>query len=139
MELKQRRSDVNKMLAKRIGVGDRGGFSLIELIFAICFLGIGLLGVATVFPMGTRFVNAAKVTSSGVAFAREKIEELQSAPANSTLLVEGQYSDSEGVFTRDWTVTDDTPMAGMKRLLVITAWETPQGTRRVALETYIFR
>jgi type II secretory pathway pseudopilin PulG len=130
---------VNKMLAKRIGVGDRGGFSLIELIFAICFLGIGLLGVATVFPTGTRFVNAAKVTSSGVAFAREKMEELQSASVDSPLLVEGSYSDSEGVFTRDWQVVDNNPMAGMKRLLVTVSWETSQATRRVALETYIFR
>ena len=130
---------MKQMPAKRIGVGDRGGFSLIELIFAICFLGIGLLGVATIFPMGTRFVNAAKVTSSGVAFAREKMEELQSASVENPLLVEGQYTDSEGVFTRDWTVTDDEPMTGMKRLLVIASWETPQGTRRVALETYVFR
>ena len=130
---------MSKTLRKRIGAGGREGFSLIELIVAICFLAIGLLGIATVFPMGTRFVNAAKVTSSGVAFAREKMEELQSADADSPLLVEGQYSDEEGVFTREWTVIDDTPMTGMKRLTVIASWETPQGTRRVELETYIFR
>lgn len=130
---------MSKMLKTRLRIGDRTGFSLIELIFAICFLGVGLLGIATVFPMGTRFVNAAKVTSSGVAFAREKMEELQSATAESPLLAAGTYSDSEGVFTRTWTVTDGTPMAGMKRLVVTTSWDTAQGERSVSLETYVFR
>lgn len=129
---------MSRIFSKRMGKG-RGGFSLVELIFAILFLGIGLLGIATVFPLGTRFVNAAKVTSSGVAFAREKMEELQSSSSTSPLLIAGSYSDSEGAFTRQWTVTDNTPMAGMKRLEVVASWETPQGTRQVELETYIFR
>ncbi len=126
-------------LRKRFDHKGRAGFSLIELIFAMVFLAIGLLGVATVFPLGTRFVNSAKINTTAVALSKEKLEELQASPSGSASLVQGSYSDSTGVYTRNWTVVDGTPMAGMKGLTVSTSWETSKGTRDVVLETYIFR
>jgi type IV pilus assembly protein PilV len=118
--------------------GERG-FSLVELLFAMILLSIGLLGVASVFPLGTRFVSAGKITSTAVALAGEKMEELQSMPANSLSLNEGTYSDDVAPYTRSWTITDDTPMTGMKHIQVSTSWESPQGTRQVTLDTYVFR
>ena len=129
---------VYRLLKKRIPAPGSKGFSLIELIFALVFLGIGLLGVAAVFPLGTRFVNSSKITSTAVAFSREKIEELQTLSLSNPYLTEGSYSDEQGPYNRAWTVTDDTPMAGMKKIQVITSWESPQGTRQVALDTYVF-
>ena len=116
-----------------------GGFSLVELIFAMVLLAIGLLGVAAVFPLGTRFVSAGKITSTAAALSAEKMEELQSLPADDAQLQEGSYSDEVTPYSRTWTITDDVPMAGMKQLQVTTSWESPQGTRNVTLDTYVFR
>ena len=128
-----------KMLKKRVQVPGSKGFSLLELLFALVFLGIGLLGVAAVFPLGTRFVNASKITSTAVALAREKMEELQSLPTLSPALQQGSYSDEQGPYQRSWTITDGTPMANVKKLQVTTTWDSPQGTRHVTLDCYHFR
>jgi prepilin-type N-terminal cleavage/methylation domain-containing protein len=114
------------------------GFSLIELLVALVFMGIGLLGVAAVFPLGTRFVNSSKITSTAIALSREKIEELEIASSVSPSMAQGSYSDTQGPFQRDWTITDDTPMSTMKRIQVTTSWDSPQGRRQVTLDTYVF-
>ncbi len=118
---------------------DGKGFSLIELIFAMVLLSVGLLGIAAVFPLGTRFVSAGKVTSTAVALAGEKMEELESLPLDSPSLQAGSYSDQIDPYTRSWTIADDTPMLGVKHLQVTTSWQSPRGTRQVTLETYVFR
>lgn len=127
-----------KFLRKRTRVPGTKGFSLIELLFALVFLGIGLLGVAAVFPLGTRFVNSSKITSTAVALSREKIEELQTMPYTSPSLAEGSYSDEQGPYQRSWTVTDSMPLATMKKIQVTTSWDSPQGRRHVILDTYVF-
>ena len=127
-----------KLLKKRIRTPGSRGFSLIELLFALVFLGIGLLGVAAVFPLGTRFVNSSKITSMAVALSREKIEELQTMSFTSPYLTEGTYSDEQGPYQRSWTVTDNTPLATMKKIEVMTSWDSPQGRRQVILDTYVF-
>jgi prepilin-type N-terminal cleavage/methylation domain-containing protein len=125
-----------KQLANRRG---ERGFSLVELLFAMVLLSIGLLGVASIFPLGTRFVSAGKITSTAVALASEKMEELQSMPANSLSLNEGSYSEDVSPYTRSWVITDDSPIVGMKQIRVTTSWDSPQGTRQVTLDTYVFR
>lgn len=129
---------MKKLLKKRVRLRGSRGFSLIELLFALVFLAIGLLGVAAVFPLGTRFVNSSKIMSTAVAFSREKIEELQTLPLSSPYMTEGTYSDEQGPYQRSWTVTDNAPLAGMKKIQVTTSWESPQGTRNVTLDTYVF-
>jgi len=123
---------------QRGAAAGRRGFSLVELIVAIVFLAIGLLGVAAVFPLGTRSVNQAKLTSAAVALAAAKMEELESAPRGSPALAAGTYTDTRGVFTREWVIQDDVPIQGMKRVRVRTTWQGPRGARQVELETYIF-
>jgi prepilin-type N-terminal cleavage/methylation domain-containing protein len=126
-------------LIRRSKVRCAAGFSLLELVFAMVLLSIGLLGIAAVFPLGTRFVNQGKITSTAVALSSEKMEELQSLPSTSLSLQAGTYSDEISPYRRSWTITDDQPMAGMKHFVVTTSWDTDKGTREVTLETYAFR
>lgn len=126
-------------LMRRFKIRGSSGFSLLELVFAMVLLSIGLLGVASIFPLGTRFVNSGKITSTAVAFASEKMEELQSLPGDSAELQAGTYSDEITPYKRNWSIVDDMPIAGMKHLQVTTSWDTSRGTRQVTLETYVFR
>lgn len=126
-------------LTRRLKIKGSSGFSLLELVFAMVLLSIGLLGVASVFPLGTRFVNQGKITSTAVALASEKMEELQSLPGDSSDLQAGTYSDEITPYKRNWSIVDDVPIAGMKHIQVTTLWKTSRGTRQVTLETYVFR
>jgi Tfp pilus assembly protein PilV len=102
-------------------------------------LSIGLLGVASIFPLGTRFVNSGKITSTAVALANEKMEELQALPGDSLDLQAGTYSDEITPYKRNWSIVDDMPIAGMKHIQVTASWKASRGTRQVTLETYVFR
>jgi hypothetical protein len=102
-------------------------------------LSVGLMAAAAVMPLGARFVNSGKITSEAVALASEKMEELQSLPANSVYLVEGSYSDTVAPYQRSWTITDDMPVPGMMRFEVTTSWESTDGTRYVTLDTFAYR
>ncbi|HYQ90374.1 MAG TPA: hypothetical protein VEU09_12200, partial [Candidatus Binatia bacterium] len=62
---------------KRAGGSEAGGFSLIEVVFALTFLAVGILAVASMIPAGTRGVTQSRVLTSGLMSAQVKLEELK--------------------------------------------------------------
>lgn len=113
------------------------GFSLIEVVFALTFLAVGILAVAAMIPAGTRGVSQSRVITSGLMAAQVKIEELRGTPY--TALTPGTFSDTTSVFTRTWTVTDSIPMSGCKRIQVTSRWTDVRGTQSTALTSYVTR
>jgi Tfp pilus assembly protein PilV len=113
------------------------GFSLIEVIFALTFLAVGILAVAAMIPAGTRGVTQSRVITSGLMAAQVKMEELRGT--NFTILFPGTYSDTTSVFTRTWVVTDSVPMAGCKRIQVTSRWTDNHGNQTTALTSYVTR
>jgi len=111
------------------------GFSLIEVIFALTFLAVGIMAVAAMIPAGTQGVTQSRVLTSGLMASQVKLEELKGTPYAS--LVPGTYSDTTSVFTRTWTVTDSIPMAGCKRLDVTATWASSHGTQTAQLVSYV--
>src|SRR5512142_704193 len=97
---------------KRARMGRRGrrgrtpteGFSLIEILFAVTFLAIGILAVASMIPAGTRGVTQSRALTSGLMAAQVKLEDLKGTAFTS--LTPGTYSDSTTWYHRTWTVTD---------------------------------
>jgi Tfp pilus assembly protein PilV len=121
----------------RPGARSGAGFSLIEVIFALTFLAVGILAVAAMIPAGTRGVTQSRVLTSGLMASQVKLEELKGTPYAS--LVPGTFSDTTSVFTRTWTVTDSIPMAGCKRLDVTAQWTDSHGTQTAQLVSYVSR
>jgi len=120
------------------GTGTGGaGFSLIEVIFALTFLAVGILAVAAMIPAGTRGVTQSRILTSGLMASQVKLEELKGTPY--TALVPGTFSDTTSVFTRTWTVTDSIPMAGCKRLDVTAQSTDSHGTQTAQLVSYVSR
>ena len=103
------------MTRKSIGVkgrqvgGDKG-FSLLEVLFALTFLAVGIMAVASMIPAGTRGVSQSRVLTTGLMATQVKMEELKGTPFQS--LAPGTFTDTTSVFTRTWTVTDSVPMVG---------------------------
>jgi Tfp pilus assembly protein PilV len=126
---------VEERSAPREGGG--AGFSLIEVIFALTFLAVGILAVAAMIPAGTRGVTQSRVITSGVMAAQVKMEQLRGTAFTS--LTPGTFSDTTSVFTRTWTVTDSVPMAGCKRIQVTSSWTDNHGAESTLLTSYVTR
>lgn len=124
--------------ARRYGRrGQAGGFSLLEVLFALTFLAVGIMAVAAMIPAGTRGVSQSRILTSGLMAATVKMEELKSTPFLS--LAPGTFTDTTSVFTRTWTVTDSIPMAGCKKITVTTQWVDSHGTQSTMLNSYVSR
>ncbi|KPJ60786.1 MAG: hypothetical protein AMJ46_04765 [Latescibacteria bacterium DG_63] len=114
-----------------------GGFSMVELLVALVFLGIGIMAVAALFPLATKNVNDGKLITAALGRAQEKLEELEEAGFSSALLASGTYADSSGHYVRSWTVQDSIPVPGNKRVSVWVSWPSAHGRDSVNLATYI--
>lgn len=122
---------------RRPRAGDGAGFSLIEVMFALTFLAVGILAVAAMIPAGTRGISESRTITSGLMAAQLKLEQLRGTPYSS--LVAGSQTDSVSVFTRSWTVTDSIPTAGCKRVRVTAAWTDARGAQSTTLTSYVTR
>ncbi len=113
----------------------QGGFSLIEVVFALTFLAIGILAVASMIPAGTRGVTQSRVLTSGLMAAQVKMEDLKGK--DFTTLTAGTFTDTTSVFTRTWVITDSIPMAGCKKIDVTSRWTDSHGTQSTQLVSYV--
>jgi len=112
-----------------------GGFSLVEVVFALTFLAIGILAVASMIPAGTRGVTQSRVLTSGLMAAQVKMEDLKGKDFNT--LAAGTFTDTTSVFTRTWVITDSIPMAGCKKIDVTSRWNDSHGAQTAQLVSYV--
>jgi prepilin-type N-terminal cleavage/methylation domain-containing protein len=119
------------------------GFSLVELMVAITFFGVLMLGFLTVFPLGFRTVQKGEKLTIATSLAQDEIERLKTLPVNDPDLVAGTHVDStnpiNGVYTRTWTVTDDAPIAGMTTISMAIAYSDNGIPRTIQIATYLTR
>jgi len=117
------------------------GFTLVELLVAIVLLGVGILALASLFPLSSHNVSQAGMNTKATAYVQEKIENLQNLTYNDPDLSEGTHSDTlnpiERIFTRTWTVTDDSPFSGCKYVRITVSWPDRGVTRSVQSVTII--
>ena len=118
-------------------VGGDKGFSLLEVLFALTFLAVGIMAVASMIPAGTRGVSQSRVLTTGLMATQVKMEELKGTPFQS--LAAGTFTDTTSVFTRTWTVADSVPMAGCKKLTVTSQWTDSHGNQSTVLTSYVSR
>jgi len=139
-------------ISKKKSLKHQSGFTLIEVLVGITILTIGLLGVAKmqISAMQGNFMSSS--TSTALALAQEKMEELMTqsythadladsntgndAPATNlmpiTSITDIDHSDTvsiynQGTFSRIWNIADH-PLSGedvptMKSITVIVTWE----------------
>jgi prepilin-type N-terminal cleavage/methylation domain-containing protein len=78
--LKVRQYDINHAGA---ALPDRRGFTLIELLIGMTILTFGLLGIATMFPMGYLVVHDAGKLTMTLTGTRQILEDVRSVPFQS--------------------------------------------------------
>lgn len=117
------------------------GVGLIEIIVAILIFGIGISAALKTLPLSSRATSRAQNITKATNLAQEKIEELMGSRFSSADLTAGSHSDPdnpiERIFTRTWTVTDDSPVADMKSISVDVTYDSGSKDNSVQLTTYL--
>lgn len=120
---------------------DQRALTLVELLVVCVIIGIAFLGLAGIFPLGMKNLNQSRMRTVATDLAQEKMEELLKMRTTDADLAAGAHDDPDNpvrtTFNRSWTVTDDTPVAGMKKVVVRVTYPRGQDVRDVEVETYI--
>jgi prepilin-type N-terminal cleavage/methylation domain-containing protein len=115
----------------------RGGFSLIELMIASLILTVGVAALIYCISYSLQKSREPYNRSVAMDLAQQKLEELRNE--DYSLLASGHdvnaqgaqisidpYGQPGGMFTRQWVVQEDTPMAGTKTVGVTVSWQAMQ-------------
>ncbi len=113
------------------------GYSLVETMVAMGVLGIGLLAVAQIVPAANRGLTQAQMRTNAVEAAQSRVDALRTMPYDAAGLTAGTYTESDGSYTLSWTITDNLPVVGTKRVIMQASWTAPNGIRSANLITYI--
>lgn len=117
------------------------GMTLVELLVVCVIVGIAFMGLVGIFPLGMRNLNQSKMRTVATDLAQQKMEELLGLRPTEADLAAGSHDDPDNpvktTFNRYWTVTDDTPMIGMKKIVVRVTYQHGTTTRDVQIETYM--
>jgi len=126
-------------------VSEEKGFSLVEMMVAVCIMAIAFAGLAT---MEIACINGNSIASNvtmGITLAQDKMEELNSVDYNDPRVADVNPSNNGdlrnatnidfsetgideqgnpgGMYNRIWNIADDVPTDGQKTIVVLVTWE----------------
>jgi len=121
----------------------RAGFTLIEVLVAICLLVVALLGMASVTTTVIKGNALSKARTMATTLAKDKLEEVKNT-SYSSLAAGTDYATSAGTvqasatgayYTRAWSIT--TPATNVKTVTAIVTWSWQGSNRNVTLSTMV--
>ena len=116
------------------------GASVVEIMVALVIFGIGLVAAVRVLPESNAKTTRSRNKTIAVNIAQEKVEDLMAAGYQSADLTAGNHDDPDNPirahYTRTWSVTDDTPVTGMKTISVSVTFPTSSADSVATLRTF---
>ncbi len=112
------------------------GFTLIEVLVAISLLAIALLGLCGASVMAMKGNSLSQMSTKATVMAKDKIENLKNVNYNQ--MTSGTDT-PEANYTRQWTVTNNSPVSDTKTIDVTVSWTWQGLARSVTLNTMITR
>ncbi len=116
------------------------GFTLGEVMIALVVLTVGLLGLAVLTGsiVGANALSRDRVAAA--TMAQGKMEELNNMSFSSlqNMTSQGAFTGSDnpgGAYSREWSISMDTPVPGTATLLVKVEWPWGGSSREVELRT----
>jgi type IV pilus modification protein PilV len=98
------------------------GITLIEVLVAILVFTIGVLGLASVVPMGMKRVTTSAGDTRASELASERCEQILTTPYDDPDLDAGTHNDPgnprDGRYNISWSVEVDQPLTSCKRVTV---------------------
>ncbi len=134
-------------------VKDKRGFSLLEVLIAICLLSIGILGLVTLQSRSIRGNDLGNRTTQAVALAQDQVEQLITSasggnfplsipnpnpfPDANNPIDETGTGGSGGIFTRAWEIEDPGPVPNSQNIIVRVGWTDIVGQHNVTVNGVI--
>jgi Tfp pilus assembly protein PilV len=116
------------------------GASVVEIMVAMLIFGIGLVAAIRVLPESSAKTTRSRNKTIAVNIAQEKVEELMASGFQAADLTAGDHDDPNNPvrahFNRSWTITDNTPVEGMKMISVSVTFPTATADSVATLRTY---
>ena len=116
------------------------GASVVEIMVAMLIFGIGLVAAIRVLPESSAKTTRSRNKTIAVNIAQEKVEDLMASGYQAADLAAGDHDDPDNPirnhYLRTWTVTDDTPVVGMKMISVSVTFPTASADSVATLRTY---
>ena len=114
----------------------KGGFTLLEVLFAIAILAFGLLSIMQIFPVGLKASKISQDVTTATFLAQQKIEELKSIKYSDIGNGSGTFEEPYSEF--DWEQKVSEEISGwLKNLTVRVSWDRYGKTRNVKLTTLL--
>ncbi len=126
---------------QKVAQNDRG-FSLIELLIAMCVMALGMLAAASMQYSAVRNNTTGNTSTQANMLAKATLEMLKGQDIESTALAVGDYVDPSpvdadgnpgGIYNRSWRI--DPLGASTRRISVTVAWTRFGSTRQVTMRT----
>lgn len=116
-------SNASKSAAASKRLQREAGLTLVEVLVAMFLLVFGLLGLAQATILAIRSNQTALYHVVASNLGRDKLEDLK-ARSWAEIVSGGPVAETRNnvVFTRTWTVTPNSPAAGLKRIDVTVTW-----------------
>ena len=121
-------------------LADNAGVSFLDLMLSMVVLTIGVLAMADLQVIATRSNTSSKSTAAALTIATAKMEEIKDTVFTSIVAEAAQpVTDTASglTFTRQVTVTIDSPISGSKTVKVIVTWSDAKGTHTLPMATVI--
>lgn len=120
------------------------GVTLMEVLVTMVLLSIALLGMAVAFPVGRAAILQARLSTTAVVLAEQRLEQAKRTSYASLSTLAGTDTTTHAPYAISTQVTPDAPSAGMTTVTVtVTAPDTQVplvadlGAKTVVLETFI--
>ncbi len=113
------------------------GFTLVECLVAIIVFFLAIMGLSSVTVMVIKGNSFSQAMTVATTLATDKLEGLQNMGYND--VAAGGPEILQTIYTRQWTVTNNSPVTNTKTILVTVSWSWLQVTRNVTLRTIITR
>ncbi len=124
---------------------DKKGFTLLEVLIAICLLAVGMMGLVSLQSRGIRSNDLGNRTTQAVALAQDKLEDLidQCTRTATKTLTPGASSDggridetgainADGMFSRTWAISPvGSPVGDAQQVDVSVRWADIIGPHNV--------
>jgi len=119
-------------------MGNRKGFTLLELLIGLVILSVGLLALAQMQLVAIKRNSFAQKLTQATVLAQGKLESLIGMGYAQVTASDPQPETLSGGFTRTWSKQNNVPSNGMVTVTVSCSWNDERGNpHSVSISTII--
>jgi type IV pilus assembly protein PilV len=125
-------------MRSKSAISIEGGFTLVEIMIALVVLSVGLVALAGLQISAIRGNAFSKRMTTAVSIANARIEQIKSTSyANIQSESSTQVTASNMTFTRQVTVTNNSPLSNTKTVNVTVTWSDGSKSHSVPITTIV--